>query len=129
MTVRKTLLLAGAVLCLGLLPLPTAAEEGAKVQAPSTDGVRGKTWKTVDELSPEEKATIDLRADTPRDSQISYLPAEKFPSKSVQLVSSLWAPGSLRGALPLCACGARGVPLFVQGQRLKRTQINSAWDG
>jgi hypothetical protein len=79
MTVRKTLLLAGAVLCLGLLPLPAAAEEGAKVQAPSADGVRGKTWKTVDELSPEEKATIDLRADTPRDSQIYYLPAEKFP--------------------------------------------------
>src|SRR5439155_21683618 len=79
MTVSKTLVLAGAVLCLSLLPLPAAAEEGSKVQAPSADGVKGKTWKTVDELSPEEKAMVDLRADTPRDAQIPYLPAEKFP--------------------------------------------------
>jgi len=40
---------------------------------------RGKTWKTVDELSPEEKASIDLQTETPRDAQIPYLPAERFP--------------------------------------------------
>lgn len=39
----------------------------------------GKTWKTVEELSAPEKAEIDLRTDTPRDPQIPYLPAEKYP--------------------------------------------------
>lgn len=39
----------------------------------------GKTWKTVEELSATEKAEIDLRTDTPRDPQIPYLPAEKYP--------------------------------------------------
>jgi hypothetical protein len=43
------------------------------------DGVRGKTWKAVAELSAEEKASLDLRSETPRDPQIPYLPAEKFP--------------------------------------------------
>jgi len=41
--------------------------------------VARKTWKTVDELSEEERASIDLRVDTPRDPQISYLPAEPYP--------------------------------------------------
>ena len=40
---------------------------------------RGKTWKTVDELSAEEKTTLDLRIETPRDPQIPYLPLERFP--------------------------------------------------
>ena len=39
----------------------------------------GKTWKTVDELSAEEKALLDLRAETPRDAEIPYLPLERFP--------------------------------------------------
>ena len=39
----------------------------------------GKTWKTVAELSDEEKALLDFRTDTPRDATIPYLPAEKFP--------------------------------------------------
>src|SRR5581483_8755551 len=39
----------------------------------------GRTWKTVDELSPEELQNIDLRTETPRDSQVSYLPAEAYP--------------------------------------------------
>jgi len=38
-----------------------------------------RTWKTVGELSEAERAAIDLRTDTPRDSQIPYLPAEKYP--------------------------------------------------
>jgi len=40
------------------------------------------TWKTVSELSETERAAIDLRTDTPRDSQIPYLPAEKYPFSS-----------------------------------------------
>ena len=46
----------------------------APVQADTT-----RTWKTVSELSETERAAIDLRTDTPRDSQIPYLPAEKYP--------------------------------------------------
>src|SRR6266545_5352790 len=46
----------------------------APVQADTT-----RTWKTVSELSETERADIDFRTETPRDSQISYLPAEKYP--------------------------------------------------
>src|SRR5215470_3872989 len=45
----------------------------------SENSVRGKTWITVDELSAEERAILDLRTDTPRDPQIPYLPLERFP--------------------------------------------------
>jgi hypothetical protein len=38
-----------------------------------------KTWKTLDELSADERTTIDLRLETPRDAKISYLPAEPYP--------------------------------------------------
>ncbi len=38
-----------------------------------------RTWKTVSELSETERADIDLRTETPRDSQIPYLPAKKYP--------------------------------------------------
>ena len=39
----------------------------------------GKTWKTIEELSPTDKAELDLRTETPRDAQIPYLPAEQYP--------------------------------------------------
>ena len=38
-----------------------------------------KSWKTLDELSAEERESIDLRTETPRDAQIPYLPAEPYP--------------------------------------------------
>lgn len=41
--------------------------------------VHGKTWKTIEEMTAEEKAEIDLRTDTPRDAQAPYLPAEPYP--------------------------------------------------
>jgi hypothetical protein len=44
------------------------------VQAETT-----RTWRTVSELSETERADIDLRVDMPRDAQIPYLPAEKYP--------------------------------------------------
>ena len=77
----RGVILAGIVVCLGLLPLRVTAEEvpGSQFQVPSADGMRIKTWKTVEELSAEEKARLDLRVETPRDSLIPYLPAEKFP--------------------------------------------------
>ncbi len=47
--------------------------------AQGDDNAKGKTWRTVAELSGEEKVVIDLRTETPRDAHISYLPAERFP--------------------------------------------------
>ncbi len=38
-----------------------------------------RTWSTVAELSEAERAKLDLRTDTPRDPQVPYLPAEKYP--------------------------------------------------
>src|SRR5688500_10181663 len=63
------------------LPFGATAQEeqGPRSKAQSLDGVTGKTWKAVAELSAEEKAGLDLRTDTPRDVQFPYLPAEKFP--------------------------------------------------
>lgn len=52
-----------------------SALNGITSENPSFD----RNWKTIDELSPEELQTIDLRTETPRDSQVSYLPAEAYP--------------------------------------------------
>lgn len=38
-----------------------------------------KTWKTLAELTPEEKSGLDLRSDTSRAAGLPYLPAEPFP--------------------------------------------------
>ncbi|MGE0681924.1 MAG: DUF1329 domain-containing protein [Candidatus Binatia bacterium] len=38
-----------------------------------------RTWKTMSELSPEELEQVDLRTDTPRRTDYSYLPAEPYP--------------------------------------------------
>lgn len=38
-----------------------------------------RTWKTVSELSPGELAKIDLRTETPRQTEYPYLPAEAYP--------------------------------------------------
>lgn len=59
--------------CAALLLLLSAAVRAGE------GGASGKTWKTVAELSAVEKPEIDLRTDTPRDPQIPYLPAEKYP--------------------------------------------------
>jgi hypothetical protein len=56
---------------LSLLPL-LATAQGA-------ESGKGKTWKAVAELSDEERSVFDLRTETPRDAQIPYLPAERFP--------------------------------------------------
>ncbi|MGE0681105.1 MAG: outer membrane lipoprotein-sorting protein [Candidatus Binatia bacterium] len=38
-----------------------------------------RTWKTIAELSPEERAAIDFSPETPRHAAFPYLPAEPFP--------------------------------------------------
>jgi hypothetical protein len=39
-------------------------------------------WKTVDQMSAEDKALFDPNHATPRDASIPYIPAEKFPFKA-----------------------------------------------
>src|SRR5437899_7979999 len=53
--------------------LPRAAAQADSAASP------GRTWKTVTELSPEERATIDFSPETPRHPHFPYLPAEPFP--------------------------------------------------
>jgi uncharacterized protein DUF1329 len=43
------------------------------------NGAGMRSWKTVSDLSPEELAHVDRRADTPRHAQYPYLPAEPYP--------------------------------------------------
>ena len=39
-------------------------------------------WKTVDQMSAEDRALFDPNHATPRDASIPYIPAEKFPFKA-----------------------------------------------
>lgn len=82
----KDLLGTGLLVSACVLPLRTLAQEAPRAQpaarnlsAETNHGPRAKTWKTLAELSAEEKAILDLRTETPRDPQIPYLPAERFP--------------------------------------------------
>jgi hypothetical protein len=38
-----------------------------------------RSWKSLHELSEDERRAIDLRTDTPRDATLPYLPAEPYP--------------------------------------------------
>jgi len=78
---RKEFRQAGIVLVVCLMPLSVGAQgvTNSKFQAEKENEGKSKTWKTIDELSAEEKAVFDLRVETPRDLQVPYLPAEKFP--------------------------------------------------
>ena len=55
----------GALVAL-LCATPAAAEEA-------------KTWRTIDEMSAEERARIDLGEEGPRDAETPYLPAARYP--------------------------------------------------
>ena len=59
-----------SVFSVSAVPIAGAAEQ---------NGSQQKTWKTIAELSETEKATMDFRLDTPRDTAIPYLPAEPYP--------------------------------------------------
>lgn len=71
----------GLLLSLCLSPLWSEAQEAQHLnnKASAAERAKGKTWKTVAELAEEEKASLDLRTETPRDAQFPYLPAERFP--------------------------------------------------
>ncbi len=38
-----------------------------------------RSWKTLEELSTQERRDIDLATDTPRHPEVAYLPAEAYP--------------------------------------------------
>ncbi len=40
-----------------------------------------KTWRTVAELTPDERELFDTRTETPRDPERPYMPAERYPFK------------------------------------------------
>ena len=63
-------LLSALTLTLGAA-LPAAAEE--------TSSPRNHTWKTIADLSPQERQKLDLAVDTPRHPEVPYLPAESYP--------------------------------------------------
>jgi len=57
-------------LILGVLP---------RTYADGTLPAQTRTWKPVDELSPQELREVDLSTNTPRHGQVPYLPAESYP--------------------------------------------------
>ena len=63
-------LFSALILTLGAV-LPAVAEE--------TNDSRNRTWKTIADLSPQERQKLDLALDTPRHPQVPYLPAEPYP--------------------------------------------------
>ncbi|MBI3301327.1 MAG: outer membrane lipoprotein-sorting protein [Deltaproteobacteria bacterium] len=65
------------VLSIYLLTLSLGRSQGSPLHALNHNG--GRTWKTLDELSADEKARIDLSENTPRYPEIPYLPAEPYP--------------------------------------------------
>jgi len=75
MEARVVFLLAILSTCLLFPSLGRA--QGSPLQVQNHNGER--TWKTLAELSADEKARIDLSESTPRHPQFSYLPAEPYP--------------------------------------------------
>jgi hypothetical protein len=51
----------------------------SSVSADNTLSEQTRTWKTVDELSPQELREVDLSTNTPRHQEVPYLPAESYP--------------------------------------------------
>jgi len=60
-----------------LFALAMIPAEGARAEDDSH--TQARTWKTVEELLPEELRGVDLRTETPRHAQIAYMPAEPYP--------------------------------------------------
>lgn len=52
------------------------------VHAPFPPVAGAQTWSPLGDLSERERTALDLRVETPRDPNVSYLPAEKYPFKS-----------------------------------------------
>lgn len=55
----------------------TGARSHAEMLGATT--LQGRTWKLVEEMTPEELKYVELRTDTPRHPQFPYMPAETYP--------------------------------------------------
>ncbi len=64
-----------------------------------------RTWKSVDELTEAEQAEIDPRTNTPRHSQIPYLPAEKYPFSPPYTAEEMGYRGMEFSHIPRWSCG------------------------
>jgi hypothetical protein len=64
---------------LAILILTLASASATVVSAEEAGRVRQRTWKTVEELSPQELREVDLSTTTPRHPTMPYIPAEKYP--------------------------------------------------
>src|SRR5229473_2536868 len=62
-----------------MLPPGLAMGRMNAVFAADSPSAQTRTWKTVDDLSPQELGEVDLATDTPRSSTIPYMPAEAYP--------------------------------------------------
>jgi hypothetical protein len=68
---------AGWVWLVSILMLVIPA--GSQGEVPEAATGPSRTWKMVEELTPEELNAVDPRTDTPRHPQLSYMPAEPYP--------------------------------------------------
>jgi hypothetical protein len=48
-------------------------------EMPGSPPLQSRTWKLVEEMTAEELKEVDLRTDTPRHSQMRYMPAKAYP--------------------------------------------------
>jgi len=64
---------AGWVLLVSVLMVVVPA--GSQGDTSGSATTPSRTWKTVEEMTPEELQEVDLRTDTPRHPQLSYMPA------------------------------------------------------
>ncbi len=62
-----------------VLVLMVVVPTGSQGEMPGPAATPSRTWKMVEELAPEELKEVDLRTDTPRHPQLSYMPAEPYP--------------------------------------------------
>ncbi len=62
-----------------LMTLTFGSVMGEAFAADSTTTVQQRTWKTVNELSPQELQEVDLATNAPRSSATPYIPAEAYP--------------------------------------------------
>ena len=67
----------GWVLLMSVLMSVTGARSHAEMSGAATPP--GRTWKLVEEMTPEELKAVELRTDTPRHPQFPYMPAEAYP--------------------------------------------------
>lgn len=67
----------GLVLVVSVMMSVAGARAHAEMSG--TASAQGRTWKLVEEMTPEELKNVELQTDTPRHPQFPYMPAEGYP--------------------------------------------------